>query len=193
LYNADVKVPKFTTDIMTARDWTYLPSHPVVFCRTKLRSSQGRGIVIAKREAELVRAPLYTKQVLKDKEYRVHVFQGKVINIAQKMLRRGAVHNPEHNEFVRSWNNGWIFAYEGIVCPDNAKTEAVKAVAALGLDFGAVDIALTKRGNAVIFEVNTAPALEHSKTIAAYVEAFKNYKKKEEEEQHEENNRVPQR
>ncbi|MNV71557.1 Ribosomal protein S6--L-glutamate ligase [compost metagenome] len=49
---------------------------------------------------------------------------------------------------------------------------AVDACEVLGLDFGAVDVALGKDGKVYVFEVNTAPGIEGT-CLEAYVNAFK--------------------
>ena len=179
-----VSVPDFTHDKNVVMGWLTEKKPHVVFCRTLLRSSGGKGIVIAKTPLDLVAAPLYTKRVKKVDEYRVHVFNNIVIDVVQKRLRNGLANQDNRNTYVRNMENGWIFAHQGVVCPENVKQEALKAVAALGLDFGAVDIGVDKKGVAYVFEVNTAPGLENNQTINAYVDAFNNYKKKEEEKQY---------
>lgn len=176
----EVRVPKWTTDIDEAIKWFDKPD-TVVFCRTLLRSSSGKGIVIAKTPLDLVKAPLYTRRVRKTDEYRVHVFNNVVIDVAHKRLRNGLANEANRNAFVRNIDNGWIHAHENVNCPQEAKDLAVKAVAALGLHFGAVDIGVTKSGLPFVFEVNTAPGLENKQTIGAYITAINNYKKEEEQ------------
>jgi D-alanine-D-alanine ligase-like ATP-grasp enzyme len=51
---------------------------------------------------------------------------------------------------------------------------SVEAVAALGLDFGAVDIIEDKEGNFYVLEINTAPGLE-GHTVTSYAKAFHGY------------------
>lgn len=179
-----VNVPVFTNRLEVAREW-FADRKAVVFCRTLLRSSGGKGIVIATSADALVNAPLYTKRVRKADEFRVHVFKGEVIDVAQKRLRNGLANAENRNSYVRNHDNGWIFAHNNVVCPDEVKQECVKAVTALGLDFGAVDVVICKdTGRPVILEVNTAPGLENTQTITAYINSFNNYKKKEEEKQY---------
>lgn len=182
---AGVSVPLFTTDKREAASWFEGKKTVAVFCRKLLRSSGGKGIVVARQADELVDTPLYTKRIWKTDEYRVHVFNNVVIDVAKKALRNGMRDQPGRNQFVRNLENGWVFAHENVVCPEIVKHEALKAVAALHLDFGAVDVAIDKTGQPYVFEVNTAPGLENQQTINAYVDAFKNYKKKEEEKQNE--------
>lgn len=183
IQDAGISVPLHTSSQEIAEDWFSQDDKTIVFCRTLLRSSGGKGIVIARSPAELVHAPLYTKRVPKKDEFRVHVFRGEIIDIVEKRLRNGLANNENRNKYVRNHDNGWVFAHDNVVCPDEVKEVAVKAVDVLGLDFGAVDIGVSAKGKIYVFEVNTAPGLENQQTITSYVTAFKNYKKKEEEKQ----------
>jgi len=167
----EVPTPDWTTDIETAKGW--LDAGRVVICRTKLSSMEGRGIVVATRKDELVPAPLYTKLFPKEKEYRVHVFKGEVIDYVQKKLRTDAPAN--RSKYIRNTANGWIFARSNIQLPLAVVDCAKKAVSSLGLDFGAVDLAIGASGKVVVFEVNTAPGIEGT-TITKYKEAIEAYK-----------------
>ena len=50
---------------------------------------------------------------------------------------------------------------------------AIKAVRALGLDFGAVDLILADDTKSYVLEVNTGPALETASNLDLYIQAFK--------------------
>lgn len=169
---ANVPTPEFTTDASVARSWTN--QEGVVFCRTMLSASEGRGIVVANKPEAVVAAPLYTRLFPKDKEYRVHVFKGAVIDFVQKKLKKGELENPNRSKYIRNTENGWVFCREGVSISEEAKQISINAVKALGLDFGAVDIAVNKKGQVVVFEVNTAPGLEGT-TVQKYAEAIKTY------------------
>lgn len=75
------------------------------------------------------------------------------------------------NQMVRSNRLGWKFSKVKTVAKDMEK-EAVKALKALDLDFGAVDCCTDATGKVWILEVNTGPGLEES-PFDAYVETFK--------------------
>lgn len=169
---AAVPTPDWTSSFSKAEEW--ITAGDVVFCRTKLSSMEGRGIVVAKKKSELVEAKLYTKLFPKDKEYRVHVFKGEVIDYVQKKLRNDAVDKPGRSRYIRNTENGWIFARQGVEISSAIRETAIKAVQALELDFGAVDLAVSKNNNIVVFEVNTAPGLEGT-TISRYAEAITKY------------------
>lgn len=140
-----------------------------IVCRTLLSSSAGKGVVLADKVEELVDAPLYTIYYKKNKEYRYHVLNGRVIDVQQKkrlskeeLEKRGFTTKPP--SYIRNLANGYIFAREDVtVIPEIAKT-AIESVKALGLDFGAIDILanLDEDGNYIdscVCEVNTAPGL----------------------------------
>lgn len=139
-----------------------------VVCRTTLNGHSGHGIVIAGEHGELVDALLYTRYVPKKDEYRVHVWQGSILDYAAKKRR----HEGVTNEYVRSFHNGWVFARGDVVLPDVVVDLAKRCIVALGLDFGAVDIVVDKHsGTPYVLEVNTAPGLVGT-TLERYSDAI---------------------
>lgn len=176
----DVNIPRFTTLKSEAESWFDEDSNAMVFCRVLPSSFQGKGIVIATKKEELVNAPLYTLRCKKKWEYRVHVVLGDIVRIQQKK-RLSSEHLQElgitpNNGLVRSYNQGYRFTtnLDHPLDSDiikNMSDQAIKAVKALGLDFGAVDILLNSKGKPTILEVNTAPGIEGG-TVEAYAAAF---------------------
>lgn len=155
--DAGVVCPDFTTDKEVAKQW--LAEGSVVVCRTLLRASEGRGIVIAETVDQLVSAPVYTKYVKKKAEYRVHVLNGSVIDIQEKRKRKGF--ESERNTRVRNLANGYVFCREGIRVPNGLGELALKATKALDYNIGAVDIAFNEKHNQlVVLEVNANPGME---------------------------------
>lgn len=168
-----INVPDFTTDITVARTW--IEEERIVLCRTLLRANSGKGIVVAKEVDDLVTAPLYVKYVRKEKEYRLHVFRGQVIDIIEKRKRSGFQDNNLYSKYIRSCDSGWVFCRDNVTVDEATRTEAINAVSALGLDFGAVDIVMNKKDNRpVVLEVNTAPGLVGT-TISRYKEAVESW------------------
>jgi len=166
---AGVKIPEYTTDDSTAKAW--LAEGKTVYARKVLCGKGGEGIEIIKPGYNLVRAKLYTKKVVVDREYRVHVMNGQPFLFQKKILVQGR--RGEGFQFgVRNIGDGWVFTSKNVECPEVVSDMACKAVVALGLDFGAVDIAYTKKGNAVVFEVNTAPGVQEVSS-KAYADAFR--------------------
>jgi len=166
---AGVKHPEWTTSDDVAFEW--LHNKQDILARKTLIGKGGAGIVFIKADPEaiLTNAPLYTKYFKKKEEYRVHVVAGKVIDYVMKKKREGV----EPNYQIRNAENGWVFCRDGVVLPNCVAEEAVKAVAALGLTFGAVDVGYNvAKDIPCVFEVNTAPGIE-GQTVDSYVKAFK--------------------
>ena len=152
-----------------------------VLARRLLRGSQGRGITVYSRDGTEHSQPMYEMgdeggvyvkafgNVLSNEEFRVHVVGGEAIDAVQKKRRRG---HESINPYIRSYNNGWVFCREGINVPPAVLDAAVRAVRALGLDFGAVDIAHDpSSGHVCVYEVNSAPGVEGT-TLESYANAL---------------------
>lgn len=106
----------------------------------------------------------YTQKLNLTSECRIHVFQGLSIHAGIKIPIPGA------HPWIRSYDAGWRIDYSqhGNIkkgCRDMAK----KAVKALGLDFGAVDLGITNKGKIAVLEVNLAPGLDPGQSTEAYV------------------------
>lgn len=167
---AGVSTVEFTTDKKVVQSW--LDDERTVVARKKLTGHSGEGIVIIDKDnPELVDAPLYTRYIFKDKEFRCHVVNGKVVDTQRK------IKDPERDVLswkVRSHENGFIYVRGGITTSGVRDDLAVAAVGTLGLDFGAVDIIEDKKGAFYVLEVNTAPGLE-GQTVTSYAAAFRGY------------------
>lgn len=155
---------------------------PVV-CRTVLNGHSGRGIVIANTREELVHAPLYTKYIKKQSEFRIHlgktgpdVLEQHIIAIQQKRRSRD-VPDDAVNWQVRNHQNGFIYARDNVNPPDAVVRAAIRAFEATGLDFGAVDVIYNERQDrAYVLEINTAPGLE-GQTLTDYVNFFNQFRR----------------
>jgi len=170
--DANVSIPPFFTTKEEANEYLGQNLHSSVVCRTVLNGHSGVGIVIANNQDDLVDAPLYTAYVKKQEEYRYHVFMGKVVDI-QRKARKMDVPKEDVNWQVRNLDGGFIFAREGVVESEEAAKNAIMAVEALGLDFGAVDLIWNKKEDTYfVLEVNTAPGLSGT-TLEGYAARFK--------------------
>lgn len=166
LQQAGVRVPEFTTTLADDR------GRDVWLARTNLRGSGGDGIVVVRRGEPVPAAPLYVKYVPKLEEYRVHVVDGHIVFIQQKRRVRDN-EQTDDEKLIRNHANGWVFCpvTDGRACGQDL---AINAVAALGLDFGAVDLIIGRDDRlAYILEVNTAPGIESPTLAAAYKEEFR--------------------
>lgn len=152
-----VTIPDFTSNKDTANEW--LEEGSEVVARTILRGCSGAGIELCSFDSGLVDAPLYVKYVKKTQEFRYHVFKGEVVDV-QRKARKKEVADEEVNWKIRNLDGGFIFAREGVEVNEDASKNAIMAVEALGLDFGAVDIIYNKQEDKyLVLEVNTAPGL----------------------------------
>lgn len=172
LSDANISTIEFTTEATGANRW--LEKGNTVFGRTLTKSSGGKGIELYIRERGIQRvgsAPLYTRFWKCDRELRVHVVGNEVVDFAEK--RRVRTENPKPDRYwIRTHNNGWIYAREGARCTQKVKDLCIQAIRVLGLDFGAVDVRVRDGGEARILEVNTAPGITGT-TVNSYAAAFR--------------------
>lgn len=164
-----IPVPDFTRNQEEAVSW--LNEGSSVVCRTLLRSSSGQGIIIARTPEELQQAPMYTRYIKKRDEFRVHVFNGEVIDV-QRKARRSSVSDEDVNWQVRTHDNGFVFVRGDVELTERVKDMCIQAVRTTSLDFGAVDLVYNEHHNQYyVLEINTAPGLE-GQTIISYADAI---------------------
>lgn len=164
------RIPPYTTDVGVALRWQR--DGMTVVGRQTLTGSGGEGIVFWEpNEAINEVCPLYTRYIPKKDEYRVHFMDGRIIDFQRKALRSEV--NPETvNWKVRNLENGFVFVRGDVVLPRDVEYQAQRAINALELDFGAIDLIFNeKSGRAYVLEVNTAPGLTGT-TVASYTNAF---------------------
>jgi hypothetical protein len=147
----------------------YKGTLPKVLIARKTQHAKGKDILICKTQKQLDHAKelgrtYFTPLVESDTEYRAWVYRKRILSVYEKRLTE-----PNKNKkFGRNRANGYTFhalAAENI--PESVRRVAVAAVAALGLDFGAVDI-LGKWDDdthtdvhATVLEVNSAPGVQN--------------------------------
>lgn len=176
LRNSGVATPDFTTSRSVAESW--LQRGETVVERHELRGNSGAGIRIVNLDDEempstINSAPLYTKFIPKTAEFRVHVFNGEVIDYIEKKRVSSERRDETYNKYVSSVTSGWVFARTNIRDIPEVRDVALKAVRALGLDFGAVDVVYYD-GRPFVLEVNSAPGLQGT-TLVKYVNALRRY------------------
>jgi len=167
LWENNVKTPEVTLDKLVAEAWSR--NGYKVVCRALIKGHAGHGITIVESGSPIVASKFYTKYIKKDEEFRVHVFNGKIIDFSAKRQPYG---RESLNRFVRSYDNGWIFCRQEVSLPECVGIVAQRAVSSLGLNFGAVDV-IFGNGIATVLEVNTAPGLDGT-TLVKYAQAIKN-------------------
>lgn len=153
----DVPHPEFTDNKKVAANW--MKQGSLIVVRSDTEGMDGKGLKIIDDIYDFfdITAPLYTKFIPQQNEYRVHVFNGNVIDLQIKRPRDGV---QKVNERVRTTSGGWGLYRSNVNCPQECQNAAIRAVKALGLDFGAVDVVWQQGGKgAFVLEVNTAPEL----------------------------------
>lgn len=172
LLQGRVPLPMWTESRQEASRWLAEGVCETLVCRTKLNGHSGDGIVLVNQDEELhVDAPLFTGYVKKVNEYRLHVAFGDVFFVQRKARKLDA---ENVNWKIRNHQNGFIYANKDVRVSEEMKDAAITAVMHLGLDFGAVDIIETARGEYYILEVNTACGLEGT-TLEKYREQFQGF------------------
>jgi len=182
MQDAGVSTVPWTTDAEVAKGWSR--DDEVVYARTLINASEGRGIIVVHPGDEMPSAPLYTKLQEHDREVRLHVFDGKVVLVAEKKRLssesrddRGIEEEP--NDYVRNTNGHWVFAVNGVEVTQESEEVAIEAIKATGLFFGSVDMLIKREENAIqsyVIETNSATGMDREgSTIRAYTEAFKSF------------------
>lgn len=158
----------FTTSHEEAKTW--VANGQVVFARLLTRSSEGKGIVICETEEQVPMAPVYTKYKKKKKEFRVHLFQQKVVHVLEKRKRKDF--NEDRDTRIRNTANGYVFCSDGVVEPVGIRELALAASKVTNSDFRGVDIGFNEKLNELfVIEVNSAPGIEGS-NINRYIQAI---------------------
>jgi glutathione synthase/RimK-type ligase-like ATP-grasp enzyme len=175
LPHVDINIPRVWTpdNFQEAQQLLDDSTTPILLARSLLSGHSGAGITVLRRGERIPQdAKIVVEYIKKKSEYRAHVVNGEVILLIQKKKRNG-VEQTRDQALIRSHDNGWIFACNDVETPpETLKPMCIKAVAALGLDFGAVDVIVAQDDSVFILEVNTAPGLEGETTINAYRDAF---------------------
>ena len=135
----------------------------------KRHHSRGRDIVYCEDyyDVEFSDSDFFTQYIDKKAEYRVHVLGDTCL-----VKRKTADPDMEQDPIIRSRGKGWRqISYDGRYKED-LETLAKRAVDALEMDFGVVDIIRDQDNKLFVLEVNSAPSLNDSKQ-EVYIEYFK--------------------
>lgn len=167
---AGVPTVEWTTSPTAAEAWWRAGSS--VFVRHSTTGQAGSGIQVVTQNDAIgdvehatldawPAAPLYTRHFRAEHEYRVHVV-GDATFVTKKRRRNGA---PP--ALVRNHANGYVYCTNNVTPHQSVLDAGVRAIKALGLTFGAVDLLCSRAGEARVLEVNTAPGLE-GRTVEFY-------------------------
>jgi predicted ATP-grasp superfamily ATP-dependent carboligase len=131
----------------------------------------GRDIAVYSGHAAYGHHDFFSRYVPNKREYRIHVFKGEIIRLQGKWLD---FPDQQTSPYIQNAANGFRFRTPNFALRPERTEMAIKAVEALGLDFGAVDLLVGEDGLTYVLEVNTAPGCSPM-TARAYVEAIRHY------------------
>src|SRR6185312_65427 len=165
LSEAKIATLEWTKDVAEALKWHKTSS---VIGHHNLHGHSGSGLTLFKKgEGGPSSCKVYTKYFPKRVECRVLCVRSGDTYSTFYMEKKRVLENrykefdisEAPTTFVRTYSNGWIYSRE---VPDDPKAMelAIRAMKAMKLDYGAVDVMKDTKGNYVVGEVNTAPGLE---------------------------------
>lgn len=166
---AGVNCPPFTT----SRQGLAELGSKSIFARQLINSTGGKGIVEFDlgEQRDIPNAPLYTAYIPKKAEYRIHIFNGEVIDIQQKKKKR-EFEKDSRDTRIRNLKNGYVYTRGDIDPPTGMGDLAIRAVRSLGYQYGAVDIIYNEKQNkCFVLEVNSRPGLMGT-TLERYSDAI---------------------
>lgn len=162
---------EYTTNRQQASEW--IDGGFVVFARTLTRASEGRGIIVAETVDQLVDAPVYTKYMKKKREFRVHIFKDKFVQVVEKRKRSGW--DADRDTRIRNTANGYVFCRNVDNIPEGLEQLALRASKVTQSDFRGVDIGYNElKDQLFVIEVNSAPGIEGS-NVDDYVNTILSY------------------
>lgn len=153
LFERDIPVVPFTKD--KAKAQLALNEGKTVFARTLINGQDGGGIIVVAPSTPLPDAKIYTLFKESSNEYRVMLFQNKVIDVFEKRHKTSFAANK-----IRSTGNGYILCRQNVVEPPGLRELAEKVCYINRSDIKGVDICYNNSTNEFfILEVNSAPEL----------------------------------
>jgi glutathione synthase/RimK-type ligase-like ATP-grasp enzyme len=139
---------------------------PFPWLARKKQHSKGKDIVVCKNIAEAcdIRREgthtFFSAYIPIDVEYRVWVFKDKAFATYEKVYKGAG----EYQGFMRNRRFGFEFSKRNnLVGNPTIEGPCIKAVKALGMDWGAVDILKGKDGKYYVLEVNSMPHISNIK------------------------------
>jgi len=120
--------------------------------------SRGSDIKRIDNLSSVVHGDYYSKFIDSKCEYRILVFDGKAIRVQLKVKSE----DNQGSDYIHNYENGFLlkdnFAHD-VELENKLIAMSERAVATVGLDFGAVDILVSKDNEPYVLEVNSAPRL----------------------------------
>ena len=171
-----VKVPNFCIgydEVLRKIDEQRI-TMPIIARKRTHQGGSGFELCLCKRDIRRARnkgvSHHFLQYIPNDKEYRLHVFDGEIIRVSKKLGQEGC------NNWKRNHDEGWTFTDLDIneLLTRGIKTEAKKAIEAMDLQFGAVDIIKSDFGEPYVLEINSGPGLME-RGLTEYCHNIKRY------------------
>ena len=151
-----VRVPGLWTS-----DRSRIPRWELPVLRRKFHHTRGLDIRFCATRRDLYRKPrgdYYSKFIRGQDEFRIHMFDGKIIRASKKVpLIRGA------NKIIKNSRNGWGFDEVGIGTVPNLsdlQSQCFDSMNSVGLTYGAIDVIYEDSTRLpYVLEINSAPRL----------------------------------
>lgn len=179
IFKSDYTVP-WTDNFDEALKW--VEEGQLVVARMKLNAHSGEGIVLVSKPEEMVAAPLYTKYIKKESEFRLHV--NRINNDVVIQQKRKKIDAPVNDDTfkIRNLKNGWVYTREDVRVPDavHRATQSIKDSPHFKqyIDFCALDVIYNKKSDsAYVLEMNLAPGLA-GQTVRDYAILMNEFHKK---------------
>jgi glutathione synthase/RimK-type ligase-like ATP-grasp enzyme len=137
--------------------------------RQSVEGMDGRGLILAKKPEEIAWAQLYTQYIPNEREFRIYVFDGKVIDVLEKKPDDDAT-----DQYIRTESNHYIYIRPHHTSLPGLKEAAIAATEAIGLTFAGIDLVYGDDGKPYVLETNTAPGIGQI-TARRIAEAIKEY------------------
>jgi len=145
-----------------------LLEYPVIGRKNSHRSGSGFYLCMNNRDLKnnINKTNYFLQYIPVAREYRINICFGKVARCHTKTPTDGC------DSIVRTHSKGWLFEHIPYAnVGRNIIKQAQRAMKAVGLNYGAVDIIKAEDGGVYVLEVNSAPALGDA-GLENYVDRF---------------------
>ncbi len=162
----DIPHAPFSVNIEDAKKW--LKNGHAVVCREFIKSQKGNGLHVAASLDDLVEAKVYTKYMKKKREFRVNLFQHKVVNIREKV-------GQASKWFIATQANGYSTTHVKTPISNEAYLRSIAEAAShvSSSDFIGVDVGYNAfYDEYFVLEVNSGPSIEGS-SVGDFVKVMK--------------------
>lgn len=145
----------------------YLGEHEFPWLARNVRHQKGTDVIVCKNQRMVLQAvpvrDFFSVWIPTETEYRVWVFRENAFAIYEKVYKG----EGEYDGYMRNHAFGFKFELrENKLSCRFLCNQAINAVKALDMDFGAVDIIEGKDGKFYVLEVNSMPAIDSIKRVS---------------------------